>query len=187
YYKDGKVCKGFIKTDSGYMYFDKTTYKMVTGWIKINGNSYYFGENGLMFSNGTYTIEGKKYTFGSDGVAKAIKSTTTKPKTKTQKLQLPDPENYGFTNSKFTSKSVVANMYCYTTAYGAKQLVNYETALESYGYTLVEADTTTLSGGQTAHSYAMYYNGEFCGVYSWSSDYNYSYDMYIIIIAISMS
>ncbi len=84
YFKNGKICKGFIKTDNGYMYFDRDTYTMVKGWKTVNNNKYFFGKDGIMLSGGAYKIGSETYTFGNDGklVATAITS-YAKPETKT--------------------------------------------------------------------------------------------------------
>ncbi|MBR4223275.1 MAG: hypothetical protein IKR73_00535 [Oscillospiraceae bacterium] len=77
FFKNGRICKGFIKTDAGYMYFDPMTYVMKTGWVNTNGANYYFGSNGIMLANGTYDIGGKTYVFGSDGKAKQASTKKT--------------------------------------------------------------------------------------------------------------
>ncbi|MBR4346298.1 MAG: hypothetical protein IKP75_05125 [Oscillospiraceae bacterium] len=115
YFKNGKISKGFVKTASGYMYFDPTTYEMKTGWVTANGASYYFGSDGIMFANGTYKIDGKTYVISADGKAKA-KSTTSTSTTKTttgKKKSYPNLFDYGFTEGSTYGYDfdVVGNTY----------------------------------------------------------------------------
>lgn len=71
YYFDekGQMATGWIKDNSGSMYFFETAYtadvgKMITGWKQVSGVYYYFGSDGKMMTNGI-TPDG--YTVGANG------------------------------------------------------------------------------------------------------------------------
>ncbi len=92
YFKNGKICAGFIKTDSGYMYFDPKTYAMTTGFVYSKG-LYCFDQNGIMLTDGTYTIGQTKYHFGKDGRA------TTPPVAGKNTILIPNILRYDMTSA----------------------------------------------------------------------------------------
>ncbi len=97
YFRDGKPCTGFIKTNAGYMYFDPKTYEMTTGFVYSKG-LYRFGSDGIMLKDGMYKIDNTYYYFGKDGKA------TSYPVSGKKTIPIPNILKYDMT-------SVVGFMY----------------------------------------------------------------------------
>ncbi|MBR4223276.1 MAG: fibronectin type III domain-containing protein [Oscillospiraceae bacterium] len=160
YFKDGKLAKGFIKTSSGYMYFDGNTYQMKTGLVTTGGATYYFGNDGIMYTSGTYKIGGKTYEFGADGKAKVKTSSSTTThkttkKTTSVRSSYPDLFNYGYADAGSLVQDNTYDVYGYTYSEDSIDMYGkYLAAWQSAGYTVIFGDTDTYTSGGDVYLYS---------------------------------
>lgn len=177
YFKEGKLATGLIDVGTGKMYFDPTTFKMMTGWQKAGSETYYFNSNGLMLKNGTFTLDKKNYTFDQNGKVVSID------------LTLPNPSKYGWSIIKSEKNMYYAGPIY---RYDPQEYKDYRKALEDYGFEVVyeketrDADVYEQTVTDTKQ-YTLKYNGKVYGYYLEVRIFNNFYDSLSYYLAVEIT